>query len=415
MRRAASLFSVVLPLVVAGLAPAGLVGISACGGSSADKASAQAPPREIEVITLAPTEARVTGEYLGSMLSRASVTVLPQVAGYVRALHVKPGQTVHEGDVLVDIDAREPAAALATATADAQAAQARLDLTVQSLKRTEELRAQGIASAQELDQARADEASARAAVRAAQATAAQRQVELGYHEVRAPVPGTIGEVPVRLGDYVTPTTKLTSIAGEAGLELTVSVPAERARTLAEDAPIELLDGDGKVIATSPAFYVAPEVDPRTQLVAVKAVYPATIGVRPSELVRARVVYSVGTALQVPALAVIRQSGQAFLYVVVERQGKQVVERRPVQLGALSAKGYVVESGVAAGDKVAVSSIQLLRDGMPVTIKAAGAAPAAGAASPGGPPAKDAPGTSAGTGSSTSHGPGTGGGSAAAGH
>jgi RND family efflux transporter MFP subunit len=225
-------------------------------------------------------------------------------------------------------------------------------------------------------------------VRAARAQAAERQVELGYHAVRAAVPGVIGEVHARLGDYVTPTTRLTSIAGEAGLELTVAVPAERARGLAADAPIELLDAEGKVIATSKAFYIAPEVDPRTQLVAVKAAFPEDTGVRAAELVRARVIYATGSALQVPALAVVRQSGQAFVYVVGERDGKQVVERRSVQLGTLSARGFVVENGLAAGDRVATSSIQLLRDGAPVTIKApkpAGAAPASPPPAAGPPP------------------------------
>ncbi len=367
-----------------------LVGLIGCGSAST-KAPPPPPPREIDVLTLAPTEARATGEYLGSMLSRTSGVVLPQVAGYVRALHVRPGQRVEAGAPLVTIDAREPAAALASANAATEAAGARLALTEQSLKRAEAMFGQGLVSAQELDQARADEASARAVVRAARATASERQVELGYHVVRAGVPGTIGEVNVRLGDYVTPTTRLTAIAGEAGLELTVSVPARRARTLAADAPIELLDADGTLLATSKAFYVAAEVDPRTQLVAVKATFPADLGLRAAELVRARVVYATGTALQVPALAVARQSGQAFLYVVGTRDGKQVVERRAVQLGALSARGYVIERGVAAGDRIAVSGIQQLRDGAAVTIKAPGqgAAPAAGSAAPAPPPAGSA--------------------------
>ena len=372
-----------------------LIVLAACG-SAAKQAAPPPPPREVEVLTLAPTEARVTGEYLGSMLSRASVNVLPQVAGYVRTLYVKPGQQVAAGAQLVAIDAREPTAALASATAGADAAAARLALAEQTRVRVEAMHREGISSSQELDQARADEASARAAVRAARATASERQVELGNHIVRAAVPGTIGEVQARLGDYVTTTTRLTSIAGDAGLELTVGVPAARARTLAEDAPIELLDADGKVTATSQAFYVAAEVDPRTQLVAVKATFPDGLGLRAAELVRVRVVYSVGTALQVPALAVVRQSGQAFLYVLGTRDGKQVVERRPVQLGALSAHGFVVEKGVAAGDRIATSSIQLLRDGAAVTVKAPGAAaspaPPASAPSPAStpPPASTSP-------------------------
>lgn len=339
----------------------------ACG--SEKKAPARPPPpREIDVVTLAPTEARATGEYLGSLLSRGSVTVLPQVAGYVRKLHVKPGQKVAAGAAIAEIDARVETAALASASADAESAGARLALAAQQRARAEALFQEGLATAQEVDQRRADERAAQAAVRAARAQVSQRQVQVGENVVRAAVPGVIGDVQVRLGDYVTATTRLTSIAGGDGLELTVAVPAARARALAADAPIELLGDDGRVLASSKTFFVAPEVDPRTQLVAVKATVPAALGFRPEELVRVRVVYATGTALQVPALAVFRQSGQAFVYAVVDKDGKQVVERRLVQLGALSASGYAIEAGAKVGDRIAVSGIQQLRDGAAVTIK-----------------------------------------------
>jgi RND family efflux transporter MFP subunit len=369
--------------------------LSAACGDRAGGAAKPPPPREIDVLVMAPTEARVTGEYLGAMLSRTSVTVLPQVAGYVRKLHVKPGQPVAAGAPLVEIDAREEGAALVSATANAESAAARLALATQERARAEELFQQGVASAQERDTRRADEVAAQAAVRAARAQVSQRQVELGNQIVRAPVPGVIADVQVRLGDYVTATTRLTAIAGGRELELTVAVPAARARKLAADTPIELLGDDGAVVASSHAFYVAPEADPRTQLVAIKAAFANELGFRPAELVRARVVYAVGAALQVPALAVVRQSGQAFVFVVGMRDGKQVVERRQVQLGSLGASGFVIERGLAPGDQVAVSGIQQLRDGAAVTIKApkppappAAAAPAAPA--PAGSPGSASP-------------------------
>ena len=87
-----------------------------------------------------------------------------------------------------------------------------------------------------------------------------------------------------------------------------------------------------------------------------------------QLVRARLVYSTRSALQLPALAVVRQSGQPFALVVTDKEGKTVVNRRPVQLGTLGAMAYVVESGLNAGDVVAVSSLQALRDGTQVKVK-----------------------------------------------
>ncbi|HUS65401.1 MAG TPA: efflux RND transporter periplasmic adaptor subunit [Kofleriaceae bacterium] len=357
-----------------GVLSAALAAIALAGACKEQPpAPAAPPPRAIEVLTLAPTELRETGEYLGALLSRDSVTVLSQVTGYVRAIRVKPGTRVAAGDPLIEVDAREEGAQLASARAQAESAAAALALARQSRKRAEALFGQGLVSAQEVDERRADVAAAEAAARAAGAQVSQRRVVMQYNVVKAAVPGVVGDVQVRIGDYVNPTTRLTTIAGKGGLELTIGVPAERARGLKVGAPIELLASDGKVLLTSAVFYVAAEADPRTQLVEVKAALDNTIGLRPSEIVRARLVYSSRRALQIPATAVVRQSGQAFAYAVVEKGGGLVIERRPVVLGALGERNYVIDKGLAEGDRVAVSSLQQLRDGAPVTIKQAAAA------------------------------------------
>ncbi len=361
-----------------------LLTVAACGG---DKGGAppQPPPRPVEVLTIAPTPVRDTGEYLGSLLSRGSVTVLPQVAGYVRKIHVKPGQRVASGEALVEIDAREENAALTSAGAQAASARAGLVLAQKELARAQQLNRDGVVSAQELDQRRAEYAAAQAGVRAAGAEVSSRRVALSNNLVKAPVPGVIGEVGVRIGDYVTATTPLTTVAKAKALELTVSVPAARARGLAVGAPLEILGEDGAVLVECEAFYVAPEADPKTQLVEIKATFDNTVGLRPNEMVRARVVYKTSQAMQLPVLAVQRQSGQTFAFVVVDRSGQTVVERRPIELGELGEGGYKIERGLAAGDRVAVTSLQMLRDGAPVVVQApsAPAAPAAAPAAKGG--------------------------------
>ena len=76
-----------------------VVGMVGCGGPP--PAKAPPPPREVETVTITPSETRDTGEYLGSLISRQSVNVLPQVAGYVRRIHVTPGQKVEAGAALI--------------------------------------------------------------------------------------------------------------------------------------------------------------------------------------------------------------------------------------------------------------------------------------------------------------------------
>lgn len=341
-------------------------GAAGCGDKPAAKAAP--PPREIEAVRLVPSEVRDTGEYLGTLVSRQNVTVLPQVAGYVRAIHVKPGQKVEAGAPLIDVDSREETAALDSAQAQHSSAEVNLELARRTLARTQSLFKEGLASAQELERAQSGVDASEAAKRAAAAQVSQRQVQLNFHAVRAPFAGTVGDVLVRLGDFVSATTPLTTVAQADVLEVSVSVPSERARSLRPETPVELLDGEGKVLLTAPVFFIAPQADPKTQLVEVKAAFRNTVGLRPSELVRARVIYSTRSALQLPALAVVRQSGQPFALVVQDKGGQTVVERRPVQLGALGEMAYVVEGGLKEEERVAVTSLQALRDGAPVKVK-----------------------------------------------
>jgi RND family efflux transporter MFP subunit len=355
----------------------------AAGCSGKPAAPAAPPPREVEVVTLAPSEVRDTGEYLGSLQSRQSINVLPQVAGYVRRIHVRPGQKVEEGTPLLEVDARQETAALDSAQAQLSSTEVNLELARRTAARTEALYKEGLASAQELERAQAQVQASEAASRSSAAQVAQRQVQLQYHVVRAPFAGTMGDVLVRVGDFVGATTALTSLAQADVLEVSVAVPSTRARSLKPETVLEVLDAQGKVVVTSTIFFVAPQADPRTQLVEVKAAFRNTQGLRPSELVRARLVYSTRNALQLPALAVVRQSGQPFALVLQEKDGKTVVMRKPIQLGALGEMAYVVESGLKEGDRVAVSSLQALRDGMPVKVKSAPETRAAAVGNPGG--------------------------------
>jgi len=343
----------------------GLLGCNA----RADNKSAAPPPRAVEVLTVAPGPVRDSSEYLGSVVSRQNINILPQVSGYVRKILVRPGQEVKAGDMLVELDARQEAAALESADAQQRAAASNEELARRTLDRTNALHKEGIVSGQELDRADAEAKAAEAARRAASARVSEQRVALNFHAVKAPFAGTVGNLSARVGDYVTASTPLTSITQGALLEVEITVPAEKARAIRPGTPVELIDAAGKVMLTTQVYFVAPEADPRTQLVEVNAMFDNSIGLRPSELVRTRIVYGTREALQVPVLAIVRQSGQPFVYAVQDKPSGPIVARRPVKLGVLTEQNYVIDEGLAAGDRIAVSSLQGLRDNSPIKLLA----------------------------------------------
>jgi RND family efflux transporter MFP subunit len=337
-------------------------------GAAAPGPPAGPPPVAVQTLRLAASPVRETVEYLGTLTSRGSVEIRPQVSGYVRAIHVRAGDRVEAGTVLVEIDSREEAAAVDSAKAQGAAARAALTQARRNAARVEALQREGLAPAEELERARSDVALAQAATREADASVSQRKVQLQFFDVVAPSGGVIGDIPVRVGDAVTAGQALTSLTQSAELELSVLIPSERARGVeAGKTMLEVLGSDGGTVLATPAFFVSPEADPRTQLVEVKARVDNSLGLRESELVRTRVVYEEREAVQVPALAVVRQSGQAYLFVVAEAGGARTVVKKPVSLGTLRPGGYELLSGVPVAERIAVSSIQSLRDGSAVTL------------------------------------------------
>ena len=343
-----------------------LVLLSACSKSSAP------PPPPAPTVTVAELKAADVvdaTEYLATLRSRTAAVLQPQVEGQVTKILVTPGTTVAPGQPLIQIDPGRQPAAVAQARASRASREAALQLAEQNLTRTQQLVDTGALPRQELDNARTAVESARADVAALGAQIAGTQVALRYYTVSAPASGVVGDIPVRVGDTVTPQTQLTTVTDNAVLEANVSVPVDRARAITPQTKIDLLDDQSHVIGTGTAKFVSAQVNPETQSVLVKAdIDNAKGALRADQIVRARVVWTTHPGLAGPALAVTRLGGQAFVYVVGEANGKPIAKQRPVQLGDLVDNAYVVASGLKPGEKLITSNIQKLRDGAPIQIK-----------------------------------------------
>ncbi|MFP2932261.1 efflux RND transporter periplasmic adaptor subunit [Pyxidicoccus sp. 3LG] len=347
------------------LALAGCKGGQAENGPQGGQGGAGRPmPVQVQALQTGPV--RDTSEYLGTLISRRSITVFPQVAGYVRTIPRRPGERVEAGEALLVVDPRRERAGLRATQAQRTSALAQLEFARRTRTRSEQLLKEGLISRQDYDQAVAQAEQAEASARAVEAQIQSQEVQLGFYEVSAPFAGVVGDYPVKVGDYVTPQTPLTMLDQSLALEVSVQVPVERARTIQVGrTAVEVLDPDGKLLVSAPVFFVAPTPSPATQLVEIKATFENEVGLRAGQLVRALVVYETREALQVPTPAVTRISSQSFVYVVGQGDGGTVAQRAPVSLGQVADNAYEVTGGLDAGTQVVVSGIQLLRDGQPI--------------------------------------------------
>lgn len=348
---------------------------AACGG----KASGPPPPMAmpVEVVTLAERPVEQTTEYVGTVKSRRSTTVQPQAEGIVTKILVRSGDRVAPGTPLVQIDAGKQQAAVATLESVRAARQADLLQAQQQAARMKALLDAGAVSQAEFEQAQRALATGEAQVKAVEAQIREQRVELGYHQVTAPTAGTVGDIPVRVGDSVTRSTVLTTLDQNAGLEVYVNVPVQEAARLKVGLPVQVVDDRGQPLARSRASFVGSSVEPGTQSVLVKA--PLDPGLfRTEEFVRARIVWTEAPALTAPLVALHRINGQYFAYLAEPGdKGATVARQRAVQVGPIVGNDYVITSGLTAGETLIVSGVQKIRDGQPVQVGAP-AAPVAAA-------------------------------------
>lgn len=358
-----------------------LVAVAGCSKSQPKAPAAagmQALP--VQTITIKAQPVAQSDEYVATIRSRRSATINPQVSGNITSILVQAGEHVRAGQALMEIDPARQAATVASQAATAQQKLALYNLDKTEYEREQKLFADGIVSKDALDQAQQAYANSKADYESSVATLHTQQEELGYYHVNAPFAGVIGDIPVHIGDYVSPTTMLTTDDANDDLEAYIYIPTERAAQVHNGLQVEILDGAGNSIETSAVDFVSPQVDNSLQGILVKAPVHSS-QLRNMQFVETRVIWGTAPHPVVPVLAVSRLGDQAFVYTVESKGPKQfAAHQQAVTLGATVGNNYAVLNGLNNGDQVIVSGTQMLVDGMPIIPMPSGPPPAAPARS-----------------------------------
>lgn len=344
-----------------------LVLTAACNRGTAPAGAQGGPPATaVQTITLQQKPIEQRSEFIATLKSLRSTTVQPEVDGFVTRIFVKSGDRVRPGAPLIQIDRERQQAAVRSTEASRAGLEADVQYWRQQVKRLESLLQAGAISRQELEQAQTSLKSAEAKLSALDAEVREGHVGLQYYRVAAPQAGIVGDITIREGDRVTPATVITTIDDNSAFEAYIQVPLDRSPELRVGLPVQLLDTDGKVVATNAITFVAPRVDDATQTVLVKSllreVPPQT---RVRQFARARIVWRTQPGLTIPITAVVRVSGQYFCFVAEPAQQGLIAKQRPVQVGEVIGNDYVVRGGLNPGEKLIVSGIQKIGDGVPV--------------------------------------------------
>jgi multidrug efflux system membrane fusion protein len=345
-----------------------------------------APPQVVNVARATTGDMPEMLAELGTVTPIATVTVLPQLSGYLLAVGYQEGQDVERGQFLAQIDPRQYEIDLTQSQAQlikdrALLAQARSDLA-----RFEELRAKkAIADQIVTDQeflVKQDEAQ----VKLDQAAIAQFELDLTYVHITAPVAGRVGLRLVDPGNFVTAssspgivviTTMKPTTVEFAVAQNDLDHVLQRFNAGAK-LPVTAYSSDNtRLIATGTLYAINNQMTTSTGTVTLRATFPNDDeALFPSEFVNVKMlVDTLHQAVLVPTPAVLSGAPGDYVYLV---NANNTVSVRKIKLGPSDGTNTVILSGLAAGDTVVIDGTDRLNDGAKISI--AGAKSAAAPAS-----------------------------------
>ena len=358
--------------------------LTGCG----DREPPAMPPIQITVFEATPRDIPLYLDMVGQTLGSVDIPIRARVDGVLEEIHFLEGRRVEKGQLLYVIDPRPFQSQVVEAEGRLAEARTKLAKAASDLDRIRPLAEMDAVSKQDLDSAVAQFEAAEGALQAAEAQVEQARIQLGYTRISAPVSGLIGITKARVGEYVgrDPNPVVLNVLSRTDPIRVRFAINEReylrfSREFAESmsdiedkrpdkATLQLILADGSIHdhrGDVVSFDAA--IDPATGTLTLEADFPNPDRlVLPGQFARVRAVMDVRHgAVAVPQRAVIETQG-LFQVAVVADDG--TVELRQVQMGPRIDDQWIVDSGLEAGERIALDGLQRLRTGTKVVPKEA---------------------------------------------
>jgi membrane fusion protein, multidrug efflux system len=366
--------------------------LTGCG--PAKPATTAPQPPQVSVVSVHRGSVPITTELPGRTSAYLVAQVRARVDGIVLKREFTEGGQVKAGQRLYQIDPAPYIAALNSATASLQKADANLVSMTAQAERYKVLVAANAVSKQDYDNAVSTQGQAAADVATGKAAVAMAQINLGYTNVISPITGRTGLSLVTEGAYVQASTAtlMTTVqqidpvyvdltqSSVEGLQLRRDIASGQLKlTGSNQAKVTLALEDGTQYSSTGALQFSDiTVDPGTGSVTVRAIFPnPRFVLLPGMFVRARIEEGVNeNAILVPQIGVTHDPKGQATALVVGSDNKVTVHT--LQLRGTSGNQWIVEGGLEDGDRVIVAGVQKVQPGAVVRPVEAQAASSAGA-------------------------------------
>ena len=282
--------------------------------------------------------------------------VVAKTSGVMVQLLAEEGDQVHAGQVLARIDGDR-------VRLEVQRQLATVHKLENNFRRSQELAAQKLVSAEASDQIRYDLESARASY-------ALARLELSYTNITAPISGVVAQRMVKPGNLIALNAPVFRIVNNSHLEGVLNAPEREMGRLKTGLPLRMVvDAVPGKVFIGKVDRISPVMDSSSGTFRVVCAFNEAPELRPGMFGRIEVVYDQRQdALTVPRIALLEDEGEPAVYLVVGKKAKRV----PVQLGYTNGELAEVLAGVKEGDLVVTAGKVAIRDGTEIqVIEAAG--------------------------------------------
>lgn len=355
------------------------VALYSCSSSSGNPGAGayNMPPPALPVISIVSMPATSYQEYTASLEGTKNIDIRAQVDGYLEKIYVDEGAYVKKGQPLFKIDARPYSEQLNNAQANLQAAKANLATAEINVSKLEPLVKNNVVSDVQLKTAQAAYAAAKANVAQAEAMVGNAQINVGYTLITSPVDGYLGRIPNKIGSLVqksdaNPITVVSdinqvyayfSLSENDFQNFKNQFPGNTVEDkIKQLPPVELVMSDNTIYPEKGRVGVVEgQFNKTTGTISFRAVFPNAKGLlRSGNTGKIRIARQLASAAIVPQEATFEIQDKVFVF---ELGDSNKVVGKPISVSARSGNYYLVDKGVAQGEKIVYTGLDRLKDGM----------------------------------------------------
>lgn len=355
--------------------------IYSCSTGSSKTSASEDKAIALPVQRIDTTTAVTEKDYLGTIEGKVNVEIRPQVEGILEEIYVDEGAIVTEGQKLFKINPQPYQEELNNALANENVEKAKLENAKLEVDRLKPLVENDVISEVRLRTANSDYDVAKASLDQASAAVASARINLEFTTIKAPVSGFIGRIPKRVGNLVGKSDPLTELSDISEVHVYFAMSESdflyfrkkygkqdstdgRTDTTQLIPNVTLVMADGSVYPeTGIVDAINGQVNRTTGSISLRATFP-----NPDDALRSG---NTGTlkmeerqpgVLTVPQVATTDLQDKVFVYTLA---ADHTVKRQAIEVAGKSGNQYIVASGINIGDRIVLSGMDKLSDGMAI--------------------------------------------------